>query len=50
MMPTMKLRHEISYAAPLADVYAMLADPDFRQASGGSDGGDLRRRDDHTQG
>ena len=33
MMPTMKLRHEISYDAPLADVYAMLADPDFRQAS-----------------
>jgi uncharacterized protein YndB with AHSA1/START domain len=32
-MPSMKLRHEISYAAPLADVYAMLADPDFRQAS-----------------
>ncbi|MET0837598.1 MAG: DUF2505 domain-containing protein [Marmoricola sp.] len=29
----MKLRHEISYDAPLADVYAMLADPDFRQAS-----------------
>jgi len=34
MMPTMKLRHEISYDAPLADVYAMLADPAFRQASG----------------
>jgi uncharacterized protein YndB with AHSA1/START domain len=33
MIPTMKLRHEISYDAPLADVYAMLADPDFRQAS-----------------
>ena len=33
MMPTMKLRHEISYDAPLADVYAMLADPAFRQAS-----------------
>jgi uncharacterized protein YndB with AHSA1/START domain len=29
----MKLRHEISYDAPLAAVYAMLADPDFRQAS-----------------
>ena len=29
----MKLRHEISYDAPLADVFAMLADPDFRQAS-----------------
>ena len=36
MMPTMKLRHEITYDAPLADVYAMLADPAFRQA--------LRRR------
>jgi uncharacterized protein YndB with AHSA1/START domain len=33
MMRTMKLRHEISYDAPLADVYAMLADPAFRQAS-----------------
>jgi uncharacterized protein YndB with AHSA1/START domain len=33
MMPTMKLRHEISYDAPLADVYAMLADPAFRQSS-----------------
>jgi hypothetical protein len=33
MMPTMKLRHEISYDAPLADVHAMLADPAFRQAS-----------------
>ena len=33
MMRTMKLRHEISYDAPLSDVYAMLADPDFRQAS-----------------
>ena len=33
MMPTMKLRHEISYDAPLADVYAMLADPAFRKAS-----------------
>ena len=29
----MKLRHEISYDAPLADVFAMLADPDFRQSS-----------------
>jgi uncharacterized protein YndB with AHSA1/START domain len=29
----MKLRHEISYDAPLADVYAMLADPAFRQSS-----------------
>ncbi len=27
------MRHEISYDAPLAEVYAMLADPDFRQAS-----------------
>jgi hypothetical protein len=33
MMPTMKLRHEISYDAPLSDVYAMLADPAFRQSS-----------------
>jgi uncharacterized protein YndB with AHSA1/START domain len=33
MMPTMKLRHEISYDAPRADVYAMLADPAFRQSS-----------------
>ena len=33
MMRTMKMRHEISYDAPLGDVYAMLADPDFRQAS-----------------
>jgi uncharacterized protein YndB with AHSA1/START domain len=33
MMPTMKLRHEISYAAPLADVFAMLRDPAFRQSS-----------------
>jgi hypothetical protein len=32
-MPTMKLRHEISYDAPLADVYAMLSSPEFRQAS-----------------
>ena len=32
-MSAMKLRHEISYDAPLADVFAMLADPDFRQAS-----------------
>lgn len=29
----MKLHHEISYAAPLADVFAMLSDPAFRQAS-----------------
>jgi len=33
MMPTMKLRHEISYDAPLADVFAMLSDPAFRRAS-----------------
>ena len=33
MMPLMKLRHEISYAAPLADVFAMLGDPAFRQSS-----------------
>ncbi len=29
----MKLRHEISYDAPPADVVAMLSDPAFRQAS-----------------
>jgi uncharacterized protein YndB with AHSA1/START domain len=33
MMRHMLLRHEISYDAPVADVYAMLADPDFRRAS-----------------
>ena len=33
MMRIMKLRHEISYDAPLADVYAMLSDPEFRKAS-----------------
>jgi uncharacterized protein DUF2505 len=33
MMPIMKLRHEISYAAPLGDVFAMLGDPAFRQSS-----------------
>ncbi|MCW2808068.1 MAG: hypothetical protein JWQ93_2023 [Marmoricola sp.] len=33
MMRGMKLRHEISYDAPLAHVFAMLADPAFRQAS-----------------
>ena len=49
MMRTMKLRHEISYDAPLADVYAMLADPDFRQASADRHGRDLRRRDDHAR-
>ena len=29
----MQLRHEITYAAPLADVFAMLSDPAFRQAA-----------------
>lgn len=29
----MKFRHEISYDAPLADVFAMLSDPEFRQES-----------------
>lgn len=29
----MLLRHQISYDAPLADVFAMLSDPAFRQAS-----------------
>jgi uncharacterized protein YndB with AHSA1/START domain len=29
----MKLRHEITYDAPLADVFAMLSDPAFRQKS-----------------
>ena len=33
MMRDMLLRHEISYDAPLSDVFAMLSDPDFRQAS-----------------
>jgi uncharacterized protein YndB with AHSA1/START domain len=33
MMAAMKLRHEISYDAAPADVYAMLSDPDFRQRS-----------------
>jgi hypothetical protein len=33
MMRNMKLRHEIRYDAPLADVFAMLSDPAFRQAS-----------------
>ena len=33
MMRGMLLRHEISYDAPLADVFAMLSDPGFRQAS-----------------
>jgi hypothetical protein len=29
----MKLHHEIVYDAPLTEVYAMLADPDFRKVS-----------------
>jgi uncharacterized protein DUF2505 len=29
----MRFRHELSYDAPPAQVYAMLADPDFRKAS-----------------
>jgi uncharacterized protein YndB with AHSA1/START domain len=29
----MKLRHEITYDAPLADVFAMLSDPEFRKRS-----------------
>jgi uncharacterized protein YndB with AHSA1/START domain len=29
----MKLRHEITYDAPLADVFAMLSDPAFRKRS-----------------
>jgi uncharacterized protein YndB with AHSA1/START domain len=33
MMRGMLLRHEISYDAPLAEVFAMLSDPGFRQAS-----------------
>ncbi len=33
MMSAMKIRHEISYDAPPADVYAMLADPSFRRKS-----------------
>ena len=38
MMRPMELRHEISYDAPLADVYAMKADPDFRQAAAAATG------------
>lgn len=30
----MKFRHELRYDAPPADVFAMLADPDFRRAVG----------------
>ena len=33
MMTAMKMRHEIRYDASPADVYAMLADPAFRQKS-----------------
>ena len=33
MMCAMKFRHELSYDAPPAQVYAMLADPEFRQQS-----------------
>jgi uncharacterized protein YndB with AHSA1/START domain len=33
MMSAMKLRHEISYDAPAADVWTMLSDPAFRQKS-----------------
>jgi uncharacterized protein YndB with AHSA1/START domain len=29
----MKFRHEITYAAPISEVYAMLTDPAFRQKS-----------------
>jgi uncharacterized protein YndB with AHSA1/START domain len=34
----MKLHHEISYAAPLGEVFAMLSDPAFRHASGAAMG------------
>jgi uncharacterized protein YndB with AHSA1/START domain len=34
----MLLRHEIVYDAPLADVFAMLSDPMFRQAAGDANG------------
>jgi uncharacterized protein YndB with AHSA1/START domain len=33
MMSAMKIRHEITYDAPAADVWAMLSDPAFRQKS-----------------
>jgi len=33
MIWPMQLRHEIVYDAPLADVFAMLSDPEFRQRS-----------------
>jgi len=31
MMASMKVRHSIRYNAPIADVYAMLTDPVFRE-------------------
>lgn len=31
MMASMKVRHSVRYAAPIADVYAMLTDPGFRE-------------------
>jgi len=31
MMATMKVRHSVRYDAPVADVYAMLTDPVFRE-------------------
>ncbi|MEO7352348.1 MAG: hypothetical protein ABIR34_02720 [Marmoricola sp.] len=34
----MKLRHEIAYDAPLADVFAMLSDPAFREDSAKASG------------
>ena len=40
----MKFRHELSYDAPPDQVYAMLADPEFRRQAVRGDGGDLRRR------
>jgi uncharacterized protein YndB with AHSA1/START domain len=33
MMTAMKIRHEVTYDAGVDEVYAMLADPDFRQKS-----------------
>lgn len=33
MISPMKLRHEITYDAPLADVFTMLSDPEFRKRS-----------------
>jgi len=34
----MRLRHEITYDAPLADVFAMLSDPAFREVSAKASG------------